>query len=77
MKKLLVFILFIFVITALPISSTTVKVNAQVGQQCEWLSLWCQYPMTWEAICVNVGGNTNTACNCGAIEDCDNHDPIE
>ena len=50
------------------------KAEAQPSS-CEWLSIYCGGEFgTWEAWCVNVGGNTNVSCSCGTHEQCDNHE---
>ena len=41
--------------------------------ECHWDTYWCDYPHTWEGICVNAGANSNVACSCGTSAPCDDY----
>ncbi len=42
----------VFVFLAVPTPHSDAIVSESQG--CKWLSIWCQFPATWEAYCVNV-----------------------
>ena len=70
MKKIFVSFCVLFLLS---LTSTTLEAR-KGGTGCEYLSIWCDGGFgSWESYCVNVGGNTNTGCNCGDVYPCATH----